>query len=153
MHTESILDELINIPILADLSQQELKIVGRYWDFHVLPQSEILFSEGDSADALYYVLAGNLVIYKDTQSAIPLEIARVGPQQFLGELAVLEDSFRSGTVQAATDAELLLLRKTDFYKLIDQYPRIGVILLKGLARIISLQLRNTTGQFVAIHTG
>ena len=147
----NVLDELINVPILEELNAEELKVVEPYWHYLEIPASEILFSEGDVADALYYVLDGELIIYKANDDAIPLEIARVVPHQFFGEQAVLDNSIRSGTLQAAEASRLLVLSKDDFYTIIEKYPRIGVILQKGLARYLSLQLRKTTGQFVAIH--
>ncbi|MDR0393017.1 MAG: cyclic nucleotide-binding domain-containing protein [Puniceicoccales bacterium] len=151
MTESSIFDELTQVPILEELSQEELKIVAPYWHYLDLPPSEILFSEGDSADALYYVLEGELIIYKGNNSAIPFEISRVVANQFFGEQAVLDNTVRSGTLQAATTTRLLVLKKDDFYEIIEKYQYIGVILLKGLARYLSLQLRKTTGQFLAIH--
>lgn len=151
MTDSNILDELTHIPILEELSQDELKIVAPYWQYLDLPPTEILFSEGDPADALYYVLEGELIIYKSNNTAIPFEIARVVANQFFGEQAVLDNTIRSGTLQAAEMSRLLVLKKDDFYAIIEKYQHIGVILLKGLARYLSLQLRKTTGQFIAIH--
>jgi len=150
---DDVLDILINIPILTELNSDELRIVGRFFDQVKLPKGQILFSEGDAGDALYYILSGRLIIYKDCGDAMPVEITRVNAGQFLGELAILEDSFRSATVQAAVDTDLLLIQKTHFYDLLERYPKIGVVLLRGLARMISLQLRNTTGQLAIQHTG
>ena len=138
---------------MQELGARELAIVAPYWEHRILAKAEILFREGDPADALYYVVGGELVLYKETDDAMPLELARIGKGQFLGELAILEDSFRSGTIQSIKETQLISIKKDDFYELIDKNPKIGVIILRGLARVISLQLRNTTGQFVAIHTG
>ncbi|MDR2397121.1 MAG: cyclic nucleotide-binding domain-containing protein [Puniceicoccales bacterium] len=151
MTDSTIFNELAQIPILEELSQEELKVVAPYWRYLDLPPSEILFSEGDPADALYYVLEGELIIYKGNNSAIPFEISRVVANQFFGEQAVLDNTVRSGTLQAATTTRLLVLKKDDFYEIIEKHQHIGVILLKGLARYLSLQLRKTTGQFIAIH--
>ena len=153
MSEEDILDSLINVPILSDLSGEDLKKVAPYWHFLELPSKEILFEEGDPADALYYVLSGKLVIYKNHEEAIPVELARVSEKQFFGEQAVLEDSVRSGTLQAIVDTRLLVSTKDGFYEILEKHPRVGVVLLKGLARYLSLQLRRTTGQFVALQNG
>ncbi|MDR1255279.1 MAG: cyclic nucleotide-binding domain-containing protein [Puniceicoccales bacterium] len=144
-------EELAHIPILEELSQEELKIVAPYWHYLDLPPKEILFSEGDPADALYYVLEGELIIYKGNDTAIPFEISRVIADQFFGEQAILDNCIRSGTLQAAETSRLLVLKKDDFYEIIEKHHHIGVILLKGIARYLSLQLRKTTGQFIAIH--
>lgn len=150
---ESILEDLINVPILAELSPQELKTVAPYWQYIFLEKSDILFSEGDPADAIYYVLKGEFIIYKDNNGAIPIELTRVKKNQFFGEQAVLEKSVRSGTLQASEASQVLMLSNDGFYEIIEKYPHIGVILLKGLARYLSLQLRKTTGQYVAICEG
>lgn len=151
MKVTDVIEDLINVPILSELSPPELKIVAPYWSYVFLKKSDILFAEGDPADALYYVLDGEFIIYKDNNGAIPVELMRVKKNQFFGEQAVLENSFRSGTLQAAESSRVLVLSKDGFYEIIDKYPHIGVILLKGLSRYLSLQLRKTTGQYVAIY--
>lgn len=150
MQDTDIVEDLINVPILSELSPSELKTVAPYWSYVFLEKSDILFSEGDPANALYYVLEGEFIIYKDSNGAIPIELTRVKKNQFFGEQAVLENSVRSGTLQASEPSRVLTLSKDGFYEIIDKYPRIGVILLKGLARYLSLQLKKTTGQYVAI---
>ena len=146
----NILDDLRNVPILSELSKEELELVAPYWQYLVVEAGEIIFSEGDPADAIYYVLDGELIIYKNNEGAIPLELAHVTSHQFFGEQAVLEDSVRSGTLQASQSSRLLVLSKQGFYEILEKYMHVGVILLKGIARYLSLQLRETTGQYVAI---
>jgi len=147
---ENILEDLVNVPILAELSKEELNTIAPYWHYVFLQPSDILFSEGDPADGLYYVLEGEFIIYKGNNEAIPLELTHVKPHQFFGEQAVLENSFRSGTLQASEASRILMLSNEGFYEIINKYPHIGVILLKGIARYLSLQLRETTGQYIAI---
>ena len=79
-----------------------------------------------------------------------MELAHVTSHQFFGEQAVLEDSIRSGTLQSSQQSRLLVLSKEGFYEILEKYTHVGVILLKGIARYLSLQLRETTGQYVAI---
>lgn len=145
-----ILEDLREVPILSELAEEELKLVAPYWQYLILEAGEIIFSEGDPADAIYYVLDGELIIYKNNEGAIPLELAHVTKHQFFGEQAVLENSVRSGTLQASQPSRLLVLSKQGFYEIIEKHMHIGVILLKGIARYLSLQLRKTTGQYVAI---
>jgi CRP-like cAMP-binding protein len=152
MLPEDMLKILADVPILAELSAEELQIIAPYWQCITLPKSEMVFSEGDPADALYFILEGELIIYKDGEGAIPLEIARVVAGQFVGEQAVLENSVRSCGLQTAMDSKLLTINKDSFYEIVDKYPRIGVPLLKGIARYLSLQLRKTTGQYVSIYS-
>ena len=147
---ENILADLVNVPILTELSPQELNIIAPYWHYVFLQPSDILFSEGDPADGLYYVLEGEFIIYKNNDGAIPLELTHVKQHQFFGEQAVLENSYRSGTLQASEASRILMISNDGFYEILEKYPHIGVILLKGIARYLSLQLRKTTGQYVAI---
>ena len=61
----NILEDLTNVPILSELSKEELELVAPYWQYLVVDAGEIIFSEGDPADAIYYVLEGELIIYKN----------------------------------------------------------------------------------------
>ena len=58
MQDTDIVEDLINVPILSELSPSELKTVAPYWSYVFLEKSDILFSEGDPANELYYVLEG-----------------------------------------------------------------------------------------------
>jgi CRP-like cAMP-binding protein len=61
-------------------------------------------------------------------------------------MAMIDEYERSATVRAATDLEILILTKSRFDSIIEEHPHIGVRVLRGLAKNISLRLRTSQGR-------
>ncbi len=80
-------------------------------------KGEIIFSEGDEADYIYFIEAGrvSISIRKFTSQD---EMAVLGPGECFGEMAVLYKEKRTASVVAITDATLLRVDKHVFLELI-----------------------------------
>jgi diguanylate cyclase len=65
-----------------------------------------------------------------------LQLARVGPGDVLGEMALLNDSPRSVTAKAMCQVEALVLDKTDFRRLVLDRPEVGLKLLEVMSKRI-----------------
>ncbi|MGZ8251772.1 MAG: cyclic nucleotide-binding domain-containing protein [Methylophilaceae bacterium] len=76
--------------------------------------NQVLFSEGDDADGLYLVRSGSLTVSKviDNQEKI---LSYVSAGNYVGEMALVNNSKRTATVKAAVYTEVLVL-KADAFK-------------------------------------
>ncbi|HCJ11535.1 MAG: hypothetical protein A2Y14_04075 [Verrucomicrobia bacterium GWF2_51_19] len=150
---QDILDLLFEIPLFADLTLDQLKFVARYWHLKKVDKGQYLFRENDIADCLFYVLDGTLKVEKNIGNHI-IDVANITKGQFLGEIAIIQESRRSASVIATEDTELLVIDSRRFDDLISSNLEIGIILLKGIARLISERLRSTTNDFATVkHSG
>ena len=140
------------IPLLQDLSPQELQAITRQLEPVALKAGDVLFAEGDLGDALYIVERGKLQIAKRvrTDSAETLPILTVGPGGCVGELALLDDAPRSSTVQAVEATALLRLSKDRFLSLIRSRSAIGAKLLLNLARTVAPRIRQVNQQLAVL---
>jgi len=68
-----------------------------------------VFAQGDAGDNFYVVESGDVDLELD---GVPAK--RLGAGDFFGEIALLRDVPRTGTITAATDATLLSLEREDF---------------------------------------
>jgi CRP-like cAMP-binding protein len=68
----------------------------------------------------------------------------------LGELALFDSQPRSATVEATRKTELLVLRKGALDTFIEDYPALGIKILKGISRVLSLRLRQLEERLVDI---
>lgn len=102
---------LASTPLFAGLSQEALERLVQQLTLVHLGTDEILFHEGDPGDALYVIVEGEVAVLAEGPPRV--EMARLGPGSFIGEVALMTDQPRSATVQALEDAELLRIdRKT-----------------------------------------
>ena len=88
-----------------------------------VPQGEILFSQGDEADGLYMLLAGNVLLREMDH--------RLGAGDLFGEMALFSaDRRRTQTAVAASDIELLWMSEKQFSHICKENPSVAIYFLK-----------------------
>ncbi|KAK3076584.1 phosphatidylcholine and lysophosphatidylcholine phospholipase, partial [Coniosporium uncinatum] len=95
---------------------------------------QVLYNQGDQSDAIYIVLNGRLrAIRNDGPSGITV-IGEYGQGESVGELEVLTESNRPGSLHAIRDTELAKFPKTLFNSLALEHPGITMKISKILAK-------------------
>lgn len=98
----------------------------------------MIFSEGDAGDIMYVVTEGLVQIQKRTSSG-PLLLSKLGPGEFIGEMAVIDKTRRSATAVAIEPTTLLVYPAQEIEQLIANHPSVGVRMIELLA----IRLRKT----------
>ena len=80
-----------------------------------------------------------------------VELARLSPGDFFGEMCILETLPRSATVQAVIDTTVYSLTSLNFYHLYQAMPAQYSILVVNIARDLSRRLRHLDEVFAAKH--
>jgi CRP-like cAMP-binding protein len=141
-----ILDSLAGIPLFDELSDDELKILGKHMHFLEAGEGEMIFEEGEKGNYVCFVADGELAVIKDAKSGERAIITKLNRGDSVGEMAVIDHFPRSATVIATADSNLVTLSSDDFKKLLDNHPQVGISILKGIARVLSINLRKTSSQ-------
>ena len=102
---------------------------------------DLVFREGDPGKALFVVLEGAVAITRATSDGDRL-LRAVGPGGCFGEMALIDDFPRSASAAITAPSRLLILYKTDFDALIEGQPRIALVTLQNLLRILVTYVRN-----------
>jgi len=143
---ETIIDSLMYIRMFDKFEPNELEIVARYMNFIEINKDEILFREGDKGDYVCFVVDGTLDVVKQSMAGESVAITELSKGRSIGEMSVLGDFLRSATVKARTEAKLVILTQRNFELTLEEYPKIGIKILKGISRLLSLSLRDTSGR-------
>lgn len=143
--TETIIQFLIlNIPIFSRMKSDELHIIGKCLKkVDVLPDDTV-FREGDRGDYVCFVVEGVLDVYKTSETGEEMLISTLEQGRSIGEMSIIDELPRSATVKARSRGTLLTLSKDRFDYIVSQHPAVGVKILKGIARLLSLNLRKTS---------
>jgi CRP/FNR family transcriptional regulator len=113
-----------------------------------LRRGQVLFREGDHGDEMFLVRAGAIVISKGVTGRVEQVLARMGPGDFFGEMALFDRSPRSATVQADTDVTLLILDRGSLARLTEDSPRAAASFFQSLVHVFIERLR-ASGDLVA----
>ena len=82
---------------------------------------EVIFREGDHGDEMYGVLEGSVELRTGDEL-----IATFGPDETFGEMAVVDDSPRSGTAVATEATVLAVIDRQQFLFLVQETPRFAL---------------------------
>ncbi len=124
---------LRKIPLLADLSDEEiLKIKG---DFRIRQYNkrEIVLQKGGSGDGLLFLLAGQLQVIDVTEDGRAIGLRMLVPGDFFGEIAVINNSTRSASVVALTNVLAAFLPAQITLHLFSHSPSVANQMLRHLA--------------------
>ncbi len=136
-----------NFLLFSILTPDELKFIVDFMDILELEAGEVLFKEGDPGDFMCIVLNGGLEVIKETSWKDEAKVvATLGTGNTIGEMSLIDHTPRSATVRAVTNSRLAGLSQRVFDTIMNDKPRIGVKVLKGLAMTLSENLRDTSGR-------
>ncbi len=122
------------------LDPEARETVARDLERRRLAPGEVLFRQGDPADTMYLLKAGSVKLWKVTEDgrALTLDIRR--PGDLLGESVFLEEGDYPVSATCLEPALTCGVAKQRFERLVEENPRIGMRVIRNLARRIE-QLR------------
>ena len=82
-------------------------------------KKQIIYSEGNHPNRLYYVLKGKVKAYKTNEDGKELVTDLFSPGDFLGYVALLEGTAYKDTAEAMEETELAVIPKEDFEELMN----------------------------------
>jgi CRP-like cAMP-binding protein len=112
-------DALGQCPFFAELSRNELIDLAKATEDMEVDEGKALTREGESGREFFVIIDGEVSVTKDGN-----EIRRMGPGDFFGEIALIEDMPRTATVTAATPLRFFVLTRQSFRSLLAQQPEL-----------------------------
>jgi CRP/FNR family cyclic AMP-dependent transcriptional regulator len=139
---------LRNMRLFRNVDDTDLATFARSLREQPLRRGQVLFREGDHGDEMFLVRAGSIVVSKAVTGRVEQVLARMGPGDFFGEMALFDRSPRSATIQADTDVTLLLLDRDALARLTVDSPRAAAAFFQSLVHVFIDRLR-ASGDLVA----
>jgi CRP/FNR family transcriptional regulator, cyclic AMP receptor protein len=146
---------LRQIPFFADMEAPRLKLLAFMSQRVAFDAGKTLFRQGDGADAAYLIIEGEADILVDTPTG-PVTIATLGPNDVLGEMAILCDVPRTATVRAKSRLVALRIAKEPFLRMVREFPNMAVSIMRELAHRLELtnqQLRTALSELRELREG
>ena len=143
LKTVSILERILllrEIPIFADLSPEDLKLVAETAREEWYPQNTVIFHQGEEGNMMFVIVEGNLQVLRTT-NGIEQVLAQRSAGDFVGEMAIIESAPRSATLSAQTDVRVLAMDGETFKGILRERPDVSFAVLRSVSR----RLREMTG--------
>lgn len=127
------------LPFLNRVEKTALDAVEHEVEWFCLPAGQMLFREGDDADAFYLVRSGALAAFRNGALGRPDLIGYIRAGEPVGEMSLLDETPHSASVYALRDSELVRLPKASFERLTRKHAS----LMRELARMMLARLRGS----------
>ena len=103
-------------------------------------KDQIVFSQGDSADAVFYIQRGRVKVTVVSEQGKEAVVAMLGTNDFFGEGCLAGQAQRIATVATMTDSVIVRLEKAAIVRVIHQEPAFsGMFIAHLLARAIRVE--------------
>ena len=139
-------DFLVCFPFFETLTSEDILIIAEHINFFEIEEGALVFREGEVGDCVYFVIHGELEVIKGATSEGKegVVISNLSKGRSMGEMSVIDKTPHSATVRARTGSTVVTLSAEGFDIILEKHPRIGIKILKGLSRLLSLNLRKTS---------
>lgn len=145
--SKEIINFFMNMPIFDRINAEELRVVARQMSAMEIAEGDVLFSENDKGNYVCFIVEGKLdVVKKSEATGKDVVLASLGKGQSIGEMSIVADAPRSATIVARSDTSLYILSKSAFDLILEKHPRVGIKILKGISRLLSENLRETSNR-------
>ncbi len=88
-----------------------------------LPKKHILFSQGDTTDAVFYIQAGKVKVTVLSEHGKEAVIAILEQGAFVGESCLVGQTIRTATAATLEDSRILRIEKAVMLRLLQEHPR------------------------------
>lgn len=121
------LDRLSRTRLFSDLSGNDLRHVVSVSGMQTYDEGDTIITEGDSGVGFQLILEGEAKVIRHGRT-----LAKLGPDDFFGEMALIDEGPRTATIVAATPMTTLSIASWDFRPLVKSRPEMAWKLLVHL---------------------
>jgi CRP/FNR family transcriptional regulator, cyclic AMP receptor protein len=132
--TTTTADFLGTVPLFNGLDRTELENFAELTRERSYPKGSVILFENDPGDSLFIVRSGRVKVVLIGEDGREVILGVLGIGQHFGEQALIDEQPRSAHVIAMEDANLIVLRREDFRKRVEQSPTVAWMLLTELSR-------------------
>ncbi len=132
---------LLSIPIFSKLTRRELGMLMNIIHNRIYVAGEYIFYQGDPGLGLYIIRDGEVIIQRKKGEEEIISLASFSKGDFFGELALIDGEKRSASAVSNSNTRLAVIFKPDLDEFIENYPKSGIKILRGISEIIATRLR------------
>jgi CRP/FNR family cyclic AMP-dependent transcriptional regulator len=125
-------ETLGKVRLFAKLDPSKIKLLAFTSQLLTYENGEVLFEEGDPADAAFVIMEGEVEILADTARG-KMVVGKLGKDQLFGELALFNNAPRSATLRAKGRLQALRIANEKFIKLVTENPGVALEVMRQLS--------------------
>jgi len=129
---DEVIGLLKKVDFLQGLKESEISMLAEDLSHHLFGRGEAICKQGEPGSTFYIIKSG-LIAVKVKKDDAEVEVARLQPGSYFGEMSLLAGDARSATCVAFEDSELLCLDRETFGVLLQENPPVAQAMSDVLA--------------------
>jgi len=122
------------VPFFTQMNDEELEVVRSLAVEKSYPRNAVVLTEGEQGDSLYMIESGRVKVFIGDEDGREIILKILGPGQFFGEMAMVDQQPRSASVTTLEPATFMILSHGAFEAAVLKKPRIANLVLRVLAQ-------------------
>ena len=122
-------------------NREELEMALELFQERKIKPNATIFAENMPAEALYVVKSGSVRITMMARGGEETNLLLLGPGEFFGELALVQEDVRLVSARADATVEILLITRKDFQALLELAPRTAARVLTVIAKLLAMRVK------------
>jgi CRP/FNR family cyclic AMP-dependent transcriptional regulator len=135
-------------PLFADLDDRELSAIATVAKTRRYAKDDVIFHADESGDVFCLIREGQVKVTMISPEGKEIILSLLGPGDFFGEMALLDNEPRSATVVATEPLELITIWRTDFLQILAT----NFDLTKKVLAELSMRLRSASNRIESLAT-
>jgi CRP-like cAMP-binding protein len=120
-------ETLARVPLFSGVKDKDLKKLGKRMQERSFDEGEVITTQGESGLGFFVIEDGNASVSRDEQV-----VRNLGPGDFFGEVALIDEGPRSATVVATTNLRCRGMTAWEFKPFVEEHPDVAWSLLQTL---------------------
>jgi CRP-like cAMP-binding protein len=116
---------LRGVDFLYHLKAHEVDLLISVMKKRKYTAGETVIKQGDKGNEFFIVASGKLSVWLKKGFKSPVQIGTCWPEQYFGEMALVDKSPRMATLKAEVPTEVYVLNKVDFDRILMANPAIA----------------------------
>ena len=134
--------------LFAELDDRELASIANVAKTRRYAKDDVIFHADESGDVFCLIKEGQVKVTMISPEGKEIILSLLGPGEFFGEMALLDDEPRSATVVATEALELVTIWRSDFLQILGE----NFTITKKVLAELSQRLRNASNRIESLAT-
>ncbi len=135
---------IARISLFSMFKKKDIKRIAKRAQLHSYQKGEVIIREGERDGRVFILIEGKADVIIGMGTAKEKKVGTFGPENYFGEMAVLDDYVRTASIVAVQDTQALSLDHWNIRDEIAKYPSVAIELIQTLSR----RLREAHGQMI-----
>jgi CRP-like cAMP-binding protein len=132
--TESVREALRRFPLFAHFPEEQLQWFVAQTLQQRYRRGEVIFNRGDQGDRAFVILTGAVDLVVESPDGRELILARLGPGEHFGEMALVDGGSRSAAARAASRSELVVVLRDTLMRALSEEPDLSWHIIRSLVQ-------------------